>query len=819
MLVITRPLLLISAIVLAMGMPASAQTISAESVAAANSYFNAGAMTRADRLIDQAIAAGKCPGAVLLVGRGDTVLYEKAYGNRALRPTTQPMTTDTIFDLASLTKPLATATSIMILSERGKLALGDPIAKYLPAFAQNGKASITVADLLLHVGGLIPDDDLSDYANGPAIAMQKILALAPAQKPRTRFAYSDVGYIVLGELIRQIDGRSLDKFAGDEIFRPLGMTDTGYLPSDDEKPRCAPTEKRNGRWMTGQVHDPRAYALGGVAGHAGLFSTAEDLARFCRMILAGGKNADHGVRQFTFGRSRILNESTVAEMIQPRPVPGPTGGFRAYGFDVDTAYSSPRGDRYQSGSTLGHTGFTGTALWIDPIHDNYYILLTNTVHPDGKTSVKTLRHDVATVVAEALLGPPLNPIASHAQPTTAPSSAPSTNPTSAQRSAAVIPICHATLTGVDMLERENFRRLAGRKIGLITNQTGIDREGNRDIDVFVAAKNVQLVKLFSPEHGIAGVLDEKIANSSDSKTGLKIVSLYGGAKSQKPSAESLDGIDTLVFDVQDVGVRFYTYISTMGLCMQACAERKIRFVVLDRPNPNTGLVCDGPLADESHLGFTAFGALPLVHGMTVGELALFFNVEFKINCDLQIIAMENWRRDMWWDETGLRWINPSPNLRNPTAALLYPAIGLLEAANVSVGRGTDQPFEQFGAPWIDGPALAAALNDAKLAGLRFVPIVFEPGSGKFAKEKCQGVYVNAVDRNAFAPAKAGLAIAWRLGNLFGDKFQSFRVEKMLQNTAAASDLFASPKAPSGPFAWEPQITAFRLQRQKYLLYQ
>ncbi|HZK81978.1 MAG TPA: DUF1343 domain-containing protein, partial [Humisphaera sp.] len=384
---------------------------------------------------------------------------------------------------------------------------------------------------------------------------------------------------------------------------------------------------------------------------------------------------------------------------------------------------------------------------------------------------------------------------------------------------AVIPLQHATLTGIDILKRDAFKQLAGRRIGLLTNQTGVDRDGDRNVDLFFAAKNLQLVKLFSPEHGIAGVLDEKINNSTDPKTGLKIISLYGGAKSQKPSPESLDGIDTLVFDIQDVGARFYTYISTMGLAMQACADRKICFVVLDRPNPNTGLVCDGPLADQSHLGFTAFGPLPLVHGMTVAEVALLYNTEFKIHCDLQIIPMENWRRNMWWDDTGLKWINPSPNLRNPTAALLYPAIGLLEATNVSIGRGTDRPFEQFGAPWIEGPKLAVALNDAKLPGLKFSPTAFEPTASKFAHKKCQAIRVEVIDRNAYEPLKTGVVIAWHLKNLFGEKFQFKLVEKMLQNTQAASSIFNSPLAFAQTPVWLPEIAALRIERQKYLLYQ
>jgi uncharacterized protein YbbC (DUF1343 family) len=489
-------------------------------------------------------------------------------------------------------------------------------------------------------------------------------------------------------------------------------------------------------------------------------------------------------------------------MILPRALPG--GALRTYGFDVDTHYSSIRGDRFERGATFGHTGFTGTAFWLDPVNHCYFILLTNSVHPDGKGKVVQLRHEVATVVAEALLGPFSSTGGPPVYPTLQPTETRAGRP------------CYNTLTGIDILKRENFQQLAGRKIALITNQTGRDRDGNRTIDILANAKNLQLIRLFSPEHGIDGALDEKIDNSVDAKTGLKIFSLYG--KTQSPTPEMLDGIDTLVFDIQDVGTRFYTYISTMGLCMKAAAERKIRFVVLDRPNPNTGLVADGPLADASHLSFIAFAALPLVHGMTVGELARYYNGELKIGCDLQVIPMENWHRRMWFDETGLTWINPSPNLRNPTAALLYPAIGLLEMTNISVGRGTDQPFEQFGAPWIDGQQLATALNDAKLVGLRFVPIAFDPKSSKFAGERCHGVYVQVIDRNAYEPARAAMAIAWILKNRFGEHFQSPLLEKMVQNSHAIAALDSAKSISELSAAWDSDIAGFRSARQKYLIY-
>ncbi len=350
-------------------------------------------MANVDQLINQAIARAEIPGAVLLVGRGDNIVYEKAYGNRSVRPTTRPMTVDTVFDLASLSKSVGCAPSVMLLAERGKLILTDPVAKHIPAFAANGKEAITIAQLLLHQGGLIADNAMADYQDGPAAALMKICALKPSKEPGKSFVYSDVGYIVLGELVRAVDGRGLDRFAREEIFVPAGMTETLYCPGPELAARSAPTQMRQGHWMQGEVHDPRAYALGGAAGHAGVFSTARDLSRFCRMILAGG----------VIDGKRVLAEATVREMTRARSLPDGTA-WRTYGFDVDTGYSSCRGERFEARKTFGHTGFTGTMFWLDPEHDCYFILLTNSVHPDGKGKTIQLRKAVATDVGEALLG-------------------------------------------------------------------------------------------------------------------------------------------------------------------------------------------------------------------------------------------------------------------------------------------------------------------------------------------------------------------------------------------------------------------------------
>src|SRR5688572_14193860 len=372
-------------------------TSAALPLAAAAPALADGGFPRAEALIETAVERGHVPGAVLLVGQGDQV-YRRAFGSRSLQPQQEPMTVDTVFDLASLSKPVGCATSIMLLAERGKLNVADPVAKHLPAFAANGKQDITIEQLLLHRGGLIADNPISDYQHGAEEAMRRVMNLSPVVKPGTKFIYTDVGYIVLGEIVRVLSGKPLDEFARDEIFAPLRMADTGYRPADSVKPRVAPTERREKRWMVGEVHDPRAYALGGVAGHAGLFGTADDLARYCRMILGGGQ----------LDGTRILSEQTVREMTTPRPMPDGSNA-RTYGFDVDTPYSSPRGDRFPRGSSFGHTGFTGTMFWMDPASKSYVILLTNSVHPDGKGSVISLRRYISTAVAEQLLGPALVP--------------------------------------------------------------------------------------------------------------------------------------------------------------------------------------------------------------------------------------------------------------------------------------------------------------------------------------------------------------------------------------------------------------------------
>lgn len=348
-------------------------------------------------ILERGVAQGRCAGCVVAVGRRGGLVFRRCIGDRQVEPARHPMTEDTVFDLASVTKPVATATSILLLVERGLLHLSDPVHEHLPPFAEGGKESITVADLLTHHGGLVPDNPIEDFIAGEAEAsLQRTLRRPTEAPPRSKFMYSDVGFMTLGALVEQVAGRPLDRFASEELFQPLGMHDTGFLPSEALRNRAAATEKRDGRWLVGEVHDPRSTLLGGVAGHAGLFSTADDLARFATMLLGEGYLADG-----PSGPVRVLHPLTVRTMTAAREV---SGQRRTYGWDSRSVYSRNRGDLF-SDRAFGHGGFTGTALWIDPELDLYVVFLSTRLHPDGIGLVNDLAGCVGSVAASAVQFP------------------------------------------------------------------------------------------------------------------------------------------------------------------------------------------------------------------------------------------------------------------------------------------------------------------------------------------------------------------------------------------------------------------------------
>ena len=739
-------------------------------------------------LIDQAISEGKLPGCVIGVGNSQGLFYSQAFGNKSLDPVT-PMTLDTVFDLASITKPVATATSVMQLIERGLLRIQDKVAVHLPEFAKHGKEEITVEQLLLHTSGLIPDNPLKDYFEGPEVAWVNICELKLTAPIGSAFKYSDVNFIVLGKLVEKLSNKSLDAYVQENLLSPLEMIDSGFNISEQLALRAAPTEKRNEQWIQGQVHDPRAHALEGVAGHAGLFSTLSDLSHYAQTMLGAGQ-----FRRSDGHNIRILAPQSIARMTRGNLVPS---GVRALGWDKRTGFSTNRGDLF-SEQAFGHGGFTGTVLWIDPGTDLFYIFLSNRVHPTGKGLVNPLAGRIANLAVRSF--------ANLTNSKTASNSHPSQN--------------HSLRTvrcGIDVLESQNFLPLQNQRIGLITNHTGRNQSGYSTVDLLRKAPNVELKALFSPEHGFEGKLDiAKVDNAQDTQSGLTIFSLYG--ETRKPTAEMLENIDTIVFDIQDIGTRFYTYPSTMGEAMRAAAEHKKKFVVLDRPNPLGGERVTGPMLDTGKESFVAFHLLPVRHGLTIGELANLAHKEWKLDLDLQVIPCEGWQRSMPWDQTGLTWINPSPNMRSLTQAFLYPGIGLLETTNISVGRGTDTPFQLIGAPWIDGQSLAHELHSLQLQGITFVPVEFTPTSSKYANEQCRGVELIITDRSRFEPISTGMAIAITLRKNYPELWQTKNLNRLLGNQKIYDAIIDTSLNPNSDPRIHEGLTDFMIRRNEILLY-
>jgi uncharacterized protein YbbC (DUF1343 family)/CubicO group peptidase (beta-lactamase class C family) len=840
--------------------------------------MNGAKLNQIDALVEADIAAKKLPGAVVLVGHKGKIVFRKAYGNRSLVPTVEKMTVDTIFDVASLTKPIATATSIMILVEQGKLRLNDTVGMYIPDIDDPQAKRVTIQQLLTHTSGYRPDFDLGEKWTGregmlAALKKEKLRAA-----PGTRFVYSDIGFIVLGEILERIGLPGIcpektisapapfppnceERFSKNNIFTPMGMSASrffrlsGISVEDINRDRTliekvvAPTENVRGQnsylgstfagdpkigdqILRGAVHDPTSFRMGGVAGHAGLFSTADDLARYCQMLLNGG----------TLDGKRVMSAQTISRMTSPYIV-SESGDARGLGWDINTSFSGNRGDLFPLGS-FGHTGFTGTSVWIDRVSQTFYVFLSNRVHPDGKGDVGPLRAKVATVVASAVEDTPFekykqaeaeyNAAVAAQLPrfkeqveaatratensTIISTGNPQLLPASRTNFGQLVLLRNPVLNGIDILERDKFKQLEGLKIGLVTNHTGRNLAGKQTIDILAEAKNVKLTAMFAPEHGIRGELDtEKIDDSKDEKTGLPIYSLYKDGM-RRPKPEQTATIDAFVYDIQDIGARFYTYTATLKNVMEEAAKAGTPVFVLDRPNPINGNAVEGSLADEDKLNFIAPHTVPVRYGMTIGEYAQLMNAERKIGADLRVIKMEGWQRSMWFDETGQTWVNPSPNMRSLTQATLYPGIGLLETTNLSVGRGTDTPFEVIGAPYIDGQKLAAYLNGRNIKGVRFIPIRYKPNASVFKDEQVGGVNMVITDRNALNSYQMGIEIAAALRKLYPNDWQVDRYGRLLVN-AEFLDMVKRGETPENiEKAVNSKSSDFTRRRAAYLLY-
>ena len=778
--------------------------------------FRPARLAEIDAAINAAIASNRAPGAVLWLERHGAA-YHRAYGQRAVVPAPEPMTEDTVFDAASLTKVIATTPAMLKLIEAGKVSVDAAVTNYLPEFTGKGKEAITIRNLMTHSSGLRPSLPRTEPWLGHATALAVACAEPLPDKPNTLFRYSDINFILLGFVVERVTGEPLEEFCAREIYRPLGMTNTGYRRYAPARPLglptnaitslfsaptnlIAPTEALTnfGVVLRGVVHDPTARFMGGVAGHAGLFTTAADLARFSRMMLGGGEL--DGVRLF--------QPETVKLMTSVQSPPGlPRRGL---GWDIDSAYAGQRGTNFPVGG-YGHTGWTGTSLWIDPFSETFVIFLSNRNHPSEAGNILALRRQLGSLAALAVKNFNFLGVEGALDATPA---APATNKPPASPKASGL-TNGAALNGIDVLKRDGFRALRGKRVGLVTNHTGQDRDRNATIDLLHGADGVKLVALFSPEHGIRGALDqEKINDSTDEKTGLPVYSLYGQRRA--PAAEQLAGLDVLVFDIQDIGCRFYTYVSTMGNCLEAAAKANVPFLVLDRVNPLGGLA-EGPLLTGER-SFVAWHEIPLRHGLTTGELAKLFNTERKFGADLTVIPCEGWSPALWFDETGLPWRNPSPNMRSLTEATLYPGVGVLEFCNLSVGRGTGTPFELLGAPYVDDRQLAAELNRAGLPGIRFVPVRFTPTASVFANQECRGVQFLLTDRDAFRAADLGVTLATTLHRLHGEEVKLEKLSRLLGDAATLQAIKAGKTLPEITSLWRDGLAKFATRTRPHLLY-
>jgi SSS family transporter len=837
-------------------------------------------------LTDNAIAQQKLPGAVIVVGHDGKVVFHKAYGNRKvageLSPngstTAEPMTEDTIFDMASLTKCLATATAMMQLYDEGKYQFDDPVAKYLPEFAANGKQNVTIRELLTHYSGLPPDVSTKDSwglaAPDKAEGFRRAMASPLDNPPGTKFVYSDINFITLGFLVEKLSGQPEDVYVEQHIFKPLKMIDTSYHPFakacgphtvsgsdielDGSTKSAAPEHCPTGSWNTaiiertaptahddelkdnpsanpdfdhllrGTVHDPTTRRMGGVAGHAGVFSTAHDVSLYAGALLEKllYNKGPFPVKQSTLKLMTTPQQPATAQ--DGATVFTPDGkvtkglATRGFGWDINTAFSRPRGSVFPIGS-FGHTGFTGTTLWMDPGSNTYVVLLTNAVHPRGHGSVSVLRGEVATAAAQALHLYGSQPVA-------------------------------RVLTGIDVLESTHYAALAEAahrhnnrlRIGILTNQTGVDAHGHRTVDLLAteAPKDVPGLKvtaLFSPEHGLFGAKDESgISGEVDPTTHIHVTSLYGKTpESRHPTHDQLKDLDAVVVDLQDAGVRFYTYEAQTGYFIEAAAAEKklghpLEIIVLDRPDLIGGEKVQGPVSDEGKTSYTNYMPLPIRHGMTLGELSRYINgerripggsspnVQVPLNAQVTVVPLQNWQRNMYYDQTGLPWINPSPNLRSVESAVLYPGVELLQFTNVSVGRGTPMPFQNIAAPFFDAPALATALNARNIPGVSFsastVTIADDSFHSMYHGQTLPAVHIILTNRNLLDAPELGIELISAIYSAYPQQFNIKRLNTLLVsiNTVLSIQNHEDPRAIAK--TWEKDLDAFRQRRAQYLLY-
>lgn len=779
------------------------QASAAGTTAAAPSKEEQGWFAPLDAVLKRAVDEGGAPGAVLLVGHKGLIVYQKAYGHLTSGANAEPMTQETIFDLGALTEVIATATSVMRLEQLGLIKLNDPVAKYIPDFAQNGKENVTIRMLLTHYSGLPADLDLKEPWNGTEEGYDRVNAAKLVNAPGSTFLYSDVGFVALGELVQRVSGMPLDQYAQAYVFGPLGMTNTHFNPPQSWLSRIAPTQRdeHSGLTLLGTVHDPTARQMNGVAGNAGLFSNADDIAKFAQMMLNGG--------------APILSSLIVEKMTTPQQ-PANLPSVRGLGWDIDSPFSSNRGELLPVGS-FGHTSFTGTSLWIDPTTETYVILLTNAVELKMSTVI-ALRTEIATAVAAALrLSPSEEQKVRLAR---------ITGYNETEMAARRIVVRNGKiLNGIDVLEERHFEPLkvpnvTTPHIGLLTNQTGLDSRGRRTIDVLAQEPGLQLTAIFAPEHGVQGATDTgTLAISKDGATGVPIYSVWGDTDAKRrPSPDIIRKLDVLVIDLQDSGARFSSYETTLGYFLEAAAKARKPIVVLDRPNPLTGAYVQGPVSEAAPDGYLNYYPLPIRHGMTIGELAKLFNEEKHIDADLTVVPMRGWLRGDWFDSTGSMWANLTPDIRNLDQAALYPGVALLEATNISVGRGTDMPYQLIGSPYFLAKELASYLNARNIGGVRFIPTSFTPMAGPYARRECFGVQILVTNREQLDAPQLGLELAAAMRKLYPLAFDVDHLNQVLANKAVLAALQAGQDPNRIREGGYDKLEQFMDLRTKYLLY-
>lgn len=659
--------------------------------------------------LEQSVRAAKAPGAVAWVGNADGCLFQGATGLRQRVPEPLPASIDTIYDLASLTKVIATTTAAMLLWESGRLDLDAPLTTWLPHPAL---AAYTPRQLLTHTTGLPAGRPLHLEVDSYDAAVRQIAATPSDWRPGSRRRYSDLGFILLGKVVAAAAGQPFATFCRRRIFAPLNMQRTGFNPPAAWQVNCAATEQCpwRGRIMRGEVHDENAWAIGGISGHAGLFAPAEDIARFCQGMLDG----------------RILRRETLAEMLKMTHVP--TYPWQALGWKVDPWRDGAEG-YLPFRSAFGHTGWTGTSIWIDFDSGLYTILLSNTCHPSrAHRDNRTLRRVFHTAV--------------HAR---------------------YCPTKSNAHTGLDRLVWDEFAPLRGKRVAVLTHQAAVDQLGRPVLDVLALAREVQVTRIYSPEHGLRGQA-EAGAKVASERGSTPVISLYGDRK--RPAREELRNVDVFVVDLQDVGARFYTYIATMKECMAACAEARVPMIILDRPNPLGNAVVEGPLPERTD-SLVCAAEVPTRHGMTIGEIALLFwrSAYSSRGFDVRILSVDGWPNTLRAEALPQPWTPPSPNIPTAETALLYSGMCFFEGVNLNEGRGTETPFQLIGAPWLDATGVLALLPPEAAIGCTleattYTPVVIagKASSPRYKGERCTGIRIRVTDGDRIRPFTLAVAL-------------------------------------------------------------